>query len=675
MKRLGCDIEYANSKKRCRYMTDKYMFPYMRVGKLCEGSANPYGTRACVPVNTLEKQLDSISLVIPCLTEYSHIPSSKTSQLREEYSVLRRMKHVRYFGVFDIDAEFKNIFAGSETNNSSRLFVDDERSNTFKTADDVVKAFTQRLASDKTLNMDRITEICPSFGRAYSAASTLAHIFKRCGKPALCFFSGGKGFRVLVRDERLFFIVHWFGLYAETFATHILPTFLREELRATDDELCLVMQYIDACVFDREKGVKPDYALAHPTTQMYPCFVRQNVPLARSQTVDHELQAHISDFWNWVVATGGRAAFAQTIQADFDLHPKKRPKDVRVIPFVLDENTGHPALRQCIGADDEPGFTHAVIKGADCVAMLLKPNGAKINTLPMLLYCDDRPHFLHETFPVGENTILAGEFHAAFFGQTRKKKTMSLRYIQHNFIAKLFPHVEQDRRTCIAVRSSKNSHHATLYWPGIGMNGGDQVNRYITHMGGTLLKVRDKYAVRMYGSRDISMSRYVCVPSKNMHADKYKFNTVSVSERTDIVQVYNADGNLLETYDDKNDAHGPSILCMISLRPGQYDPETIGFLAAREYIPEQCGYVAEAGKTELTSMLEWKYARPVKLDSKDSDAARADTQDQAGVQTQGAEDGSLKDVVLLGKRIKCTRTSESAPIAVPMQALSKVFCI
>jgi len=525
-------------------MAKRHSFPWIRVGKLAGGEnglQNAYGSRGCVHVRGIVEQLGQLSLVIPCLLPMGYIPSSRAAQLKPDYfEKLKAMKHVRYMGIFDIDANFKAVADGKLP-----LFKDEVPSDSsYGSADDVVRAFICRI---RGMSLHQICAICPAFHDAHRAATTLVSLFERAGLSALYFFSGGKGFRVLVRDERLFFLVDWFGQYAESYVKYILPRFLRLQLAASTEELGMILDFVDSCVFDREKGVKPDHSRAHPTTNLFPKRICSIKDCITSESLDTELQSCIEDFWRWVVTIGSYARLQDLayIQADLDIY--KRKNKPRCIPHVQNEDIMTAALSR---VDAAASASHAVMKG-ETIALLLAAHLP--DALPPCIASslqEDRTHFLYECFPGGSReTILAARVRGIMVGDRFPK-------LQKEIIGSiLFPHLPAVRRHAVVLRRRPHDTDAIIYWWGIGLRGADEVRSCAEMLGGTHWMIQGRPACAIYGSQ--CWNSLLDEPEKEaayIIAEEYDDQGILVCDNTAITRSV------------------PLIVRATSLRPTSYSP-------------------------------------------------------------------------------------------------------
>jgi len=481
----------------------KSPWTHVRIGKLDTRSTkttNPYGARECIPIEKLPTSLDKISLVIPCFTPCGGIPSGKAAQLSEEASYLKRLWTLCYIGVFDMDADLKRT-------NGKPLFIDEDVHTTTseqrQAASSAMVSFSQCLR-EKGWDARTVSKKCPAFGEAATASQALENLFIQAGIPVLRYYSGGKGWRVLVQDPVFFFRVHWFGCCADTIAHYILPRILKNVLNADNTTINLILRYIDPCVWDREKGVKPDYAAAHPVSGGWPTIPRDGEPLFR-KTRDDDLANKITQFWTWVVQQTSQnsdvAYHTPRIQADLDLSVKRRRGGKngagRVIPWIPSEWMGGDALEPCYHNNDyiqTQQNRHGTMETSITIPthVIVKSNGSTYSTEFSLVHATalsiglaeySGKHFFYEYFPQDNNqqqhsTILAGWWPSGTCKDTLLQALCSI-----------IPGINWTNVPCVLVKTHSTVTGILMYWPSLIVESVNELTELLDQIGGAVWRV------------------------------------------------------------------------------------------------------------------------------------------------------------------------------------------
>lgn len=206
-----------------------------------------YGKRTSVPCN-LRTDLRSYCQVQPVFSRH-----------RLEHSVAAGTELLHYFGVYDIDADL-----------SSGEFTK------YQIADMV------RLADGNVLD---VCAKCVPLAVAWNAANDLYHCLRKKGlcTPVLCYYTGGKGFRVLAADVNGFLRrIRWKVPYLELWKNEHGEELVRDYgvRRST-------VRMIDWMVHECNHGVSTDLQPHRDTKlaaiDMFPCA--------------RELGKRIADFW------------------------------------------------------------------------------------------------------------------------------------------------------------------------------------------------------------------------------------------------------------------------------------------------------------------------------------------------------------------------------------------
>lgn len=271
--------------------------PYMRVGLLARRDKFAYGARVSIPVRSLD--LSCISLVIPTLLLYR--PTANANQRIADPDGSERCG--RYLGVFDFDTPARKhgdlcALLGVPRDAKSEVMVS------------AIGEFVRRLPAPRTI--DAICAAIPFLGEVRREAerfgAALASLLPG-GARVIVFYSGGKGFRVLVLHEELMVPC----VYSDTGARQLdrLVALCRRLDRGAADYIESVVRksgMVDDSVFDTNKGVKPDDC-AHPTTHLQPTLDRAR-DVAHSEQ-DPALRRAIREFWAGVYGPVARAFVAR----------------------------------------------------------------------------------------------------------------------------------------------------------------------------------------------------------------------------------------------------------------------------------------------------------------------------------------------------------------------------
>lgn len=269
---------------------------WLRIGALrspTPENPNRYGPRKSIPLARFlaqpHKELVQCSLIIPCVTPCGDIPSSTKDQKR-----FATLVHQRYFGYLDMDTSMP----AKDRNAEEPMFLDavavPEGTHAQK------MCFAQRLHEDG-MTFGRMAALCPRFNRLAQLALALA---AACPE-ALVFFSGGAGFRVLVRTPQAWRAVHWGDSpgYADTLVKEeilVREIFGAPPVALPEPLLMGLADYIDANVYHQDKGIKPDVH-AHFETGLWPQRVRSRDSFLALQPArcgeDKELTTSIVQFW------------------------------------------------------------------------------------------------------------------------------------------------------------------------------------------------------------------------------------------------------------------------------------------------------------------------------------------------------------------------------------------
>lgn len=209
---------------------------------------------------------------------------------------------VRYVGLFDVDCNF----AAGKSGEAVALFEGDT-ARTYATSEQIKTEFASRLARATTPEERYVLACrCVPFRRVLQASEALCDAIRRAAPRtharALCWFTGGRGVRVVILHELL-----WVRVSAtesglgDAILTHLLQR-VREELLLPEDRAVLDQFVksgsVDSTIYRANSGVKPDVQ-PHYLTRLWPCFVRDQ--RMETQRRDDALVSAICDVWRFVV--------------------------------------------------------------------------------------------------------------------------------------------------------------------------------------------------------------------------------------------------------------------------------------------------------------------------------------------------------------------------------------
>ncbi len=260
------------------------------MGELLRGGPNPYGKRVSVPLDPVGLDIAAYSLIIPIVTDRADIPSGKDAQ--RNLAWLADYEHWRYVGLLDLDVDADGIKSGR----AGPLFIDQAPGTAYAKTTDVKLAFTRRMARDQ-LTFGQAMALCPLFGALHDGVVT--RVCAELRVPCFAFYSGGLGFRVFFEAPEAWRRTRW----STSCAPEVAP--LLGRLGVTPATLARLAPYLDANIYDADKGVKPDIR-AHPDTRVFPVPADAGLfAQARQRTAeaDPALVARIRAFWRTVWTT------------------------------------------------------------------------------------------------------------------------------------------------------------------------------------------------------------------------------------------------------------------------------------------------------------------------------------------------------------------------------------
>ena len=234
---------------------------FLRVGTLRD-TPPWYGDRASIPLNPsnpLSLNLHRLSLIIPCVTTRSNIPSGIADQRRD--ASLIEYIHWRYFGYLDLDMPLTEMKDAKQP-----LFSD--RPSVFDYTKEYKMAFIHCMLNE-SLTFGDMALICPEWAKLLSLVERLFPLLPSACEPVV-YYSGGCGIRVLFWSLDAWKRVRWRDdTYAKALTETAMPVLLRQALSLPDELVAAIMTHVDKNVYDVDKGVKPD-VLAHFDTGVFP---------------------------------------------------------------------------------------------------------------------------------------------------------------------------------------------------------------------------------------------------------------------------------------------------------------------------------------------------------------------------------------------------------------------
>ena len=217
---------------------------------------------------------------------------------------------IRYCGLLDLDLDFKPF-----TQKVCLPFT-----NAFQRAKEAKKASVKKI---KEIGLQEWLKVCPEFKKMYDVAEKAAK-----EKDGLVFFTGGKGFRVLWFDPKMYRCMKFKDQSKE--ASNLVNTVFPDYFSCWDE----MKSYVDKNPYEKEKGLKPDIA-AHPNTGLYPCYLNKN-----GTDLDKSLVAGIKKFWKNIcenVPTEWK--LPETIIGSSLVSKKRKHHEIAPKTFIVGTNT------------------------------------------------------------------------------------------------------------------------------------------------------------------------------------------------------------------------------------------------------------------------------------------------------------------------------------------------
>jgi len=264
-------------------MTDnkRQKIPYIRVG--LRGFNKFYGKRDWYSIDEFFKNIRNLSLIIPTFTH-----SKPLDNLSKDFEVLS------FNGYLDIDLD-----VGNDIMNGKVSLFSDEPARKYNDAKECKLYFNAKVKKCKSLG--GICECCPLFKEVFELTLKICNCLKSASISYLCFFTGGRGFRILLKDKDLWVKVKYHDSYGESILKNlIIPYFKKIGVNdiKNDD--------FDKNVFDKDKGIKTDL-LPHATTGCYAVSIIESDEIMNMSLIslneDPELSNNIIEFWKYVFDT------------------------------------------------------------------------------------------------------------------------------------------------------------------------------------------------------------------------------------------------------------------------------------------------------------------------------------------------------------------------------------
>ena len=206
---------------------------------------------------------------------------------------------VRYFGLLDVDANLEAVQAGRAP------LVKDGAVRQFASRKSMYTELWQHLgAVARTGTLRQLLESVPAVWAACKAARDVAAELTAAQIPAVAYFSGKKGARVLFRNDDCFVSVRDEERYGDVIFEKLLPDFMRRHQIASFDRLRAL---VDAAVYRPKSGIRAD---VHRRGRLFPAPLIDGPdgldgPALRDEVVPAQLRI-VQGFWQWCRAAATR---------------------------------------------------------------------------------------------------------------------------------------------------------------------------------------------------------------------------------------------------------------------------------------------------------------------------------------------------------------------------------
>ena len=243
------DVIAFNSRKRLKHTI------YIRIMK---HAPNFRGQRESIDVSNLDlKQLSPQGLI---LSLFSRTNLGRGKPTTNELCL-------KYYGYLDLDLDIDSLTQSA----CSPFNVCFESRNEAKLA--IVEQIKQH-------GLQAFIGMCPLFKRLYDAVNVITEELGQC----VSFFTGGKGFRILWFDPKLYHTVYYRD--QSDYAKHLIQNIFPLYFKCWDT----FSEYVDEQPYQNAKGIKVDID-KNVKTGLYPCTL-----LNEPTTLDPSLVSNITDF-------------------------------------------------------------------------------------------------------------------------------------------------------------------------------------------------------------------------------------------------------------------------------------------------------------------------------------------------------------------------------------------
>ena len=280
----------------------------MRVGLKGMNGAfyGPRGYREITEENININEFSKLSLIIPSYfpmmqKEYDYNQSAIKMEHIESYpDIKNKPYHVRYVGIADMDMDIMSV-----KNALKPLFSDDDAPATYTYVGDIKKRWVNWLTSQTRLTIGNMREKSGVFDEVCKDTLAIALAAQAKGFDPIVFFSGCKGFRVLWSDPAAFYWVDETYDYGKAFVSS--EAFYYFETHLEIDPMSNIVKKLDASVYSRDKGIKPDLD-KHPSSHLYPVLIQDldqfndtllydTALIDNTKVLDQRLVDRICNYW------------------------------------------------------------------------------------------------------------------------------------------------------------------------------------------------------------------------------------------------------------------------------------------------------------------------------------------------------------------------------------------
>jgi hypothetical protein len=210
-------------------------------------------------------------------------------------------RDLRYYGLLDVDADFDAVVDGREPlvrGRAARSFADRKQ---------LYAALWEHLATASGAEGASLRDVLrsvPAVWRACEAARAVAAELAAAGVPAVSYFSGKKGARVLFRSEECFASVDDAERYGDPIFEDRLPAFMR---RHGVGAYAALRGLVDAAVYRPKSGIRAD---VHRRGTLFPTPLLDGPDgldgPARRDCVGAAQRRAVLGFWTWCREAAGR---------------------------------------------------------------------------------------------------------------------------------------------------------------------------------------------------------------------------------------------------------------------------------------------------------------------------------------------------------------------------------